>query len=90
MIRDAGGGGVRSVRCAKRVVDINLSQGSELFRKGRIVFLFLFMVTDVLKQHDIAGLQSGSLGFRIFTDYVLSHDNLFAEKFREPFGDWSE
>ena len=78
---NALGGSVRSVRRSERVVDIDLSHRSELFRKLGIV-LFLFLVeTDVFDEENVALFESGRLRFRVFSDDILRKLDFFAEKF---------
>ncbi len=56
--RDAGGRCVRAVGCAKRVVDIHVSELREGLGESGVVRLFLVMETEIFEQSDVAGAQA--------------------------------
>jgi len=83
IIGNAGGGGMRAVSGAERIVDINFGQRGKLLREFGIV-LFLFLVeTDVLDQHHIAVLQRSGQRLRAFTDDIGRHFNFLTERLGE-------
>ena len=56
---DALGGGVGAVCGAERVVDVNIGDACELFRKFRVVFFFLLVKPEVFKEQDVAVVHGG-------------------------------
>ena len=56
-MRDALSRGVRAVRRAEGVVDINLGQRGQSLGEGRIVGFFFGVVAQVFKQQHLAGLK---------------------------------
>ena len=79
VVGNALGGGVRAVRGAKGVVDIDLRKGGQLLGELRIV-LFLFLVeADVLQQNDVAGLHRVDALLGVLADDVLGQDDLLIE-----------
>ena len=57
------GGGVRAVRGAERVVDVEVAQRGEFLGERRIVLLFLGMEAQILEQQDFAGRGLHGLDF---------------------------
>ena len=51
----AFGGGVRAMRGAEGVVDVDVAQRGEFFGEGRVVLFFLGMEAQVLQQQHFAG-----------------------------------
>ena len=51
--RNTGRRGMRTVRGAEGVIDINIRKGSEFFRKSRIILLFGLVKTKILKKDDL-------------------------------------
>ena len=45
---------MRSMRCAKRIVDIDIGHCGERFRKRRIVLFFFRVKPQIFEQHDRA------------------------------------
>src|SRR6266545_1601851 len=45
---------MRAMRCAKRIVDIEIAKFGQCFRKFRVIRFFLRLEADVLEQSDIA------------------------------------
>ena len=79
VVGNALGGGVRAVRGAKGVVDIDLRKGGQLLGELRIV-LFLFLVeADVLQQNDVARLHRVDALLGVLADDVLGQDDLLIE-----------
>lgn len=52
-----------------------------LQKQGR--FLFFFMVTYILKKHNVAWFQRFRFRFCVFTDDVFRHNYLFAKQLRQ-------
>jgi hypothetical protein len=53
-MRDPGGGCVRPMRGAERVVDIEIAKGGELLGEHRVIFRFAPVEAHILEHHDIA------------------------------------
>ena len=79
-----------AVRGAERVIDVNIRHGSQLFGKGRVVCLFLFVEADVLKQHDLTGLERRGFCLGIGADNVFCHDHGLTQQLGELGGNRSE
>ena len=52
------------MRCAERVVDIEIAQPGQFFRKCRIVLFFLGMKAQIFEQQHFAGRGLHRLHFR--------------------------
>ncbi len=65
---------------AECVGDIKLCHIAERLCEIVAVFLLADIKAEVLKQHELAGLQSGGLCLRILTDDVLCKDHVHAEQ----------
>ena len=59
------------MRGAEGVVDVDLSQRSQLFGEGFLVFGFLFSEADVFQQDDVARLHGGCHRLGVFADNFL-------------------
>ena len=77
---NTGGGGVRSVHGAECVGHKDLRHVSKSLCKLGIVLLLADVKAEVLKKHDLAGLESCGLGLCILADDVLCKDHVHAEK----------
>ena len=77
---NACGGGVSAVNGAECVGDIKLCHIAESLCEIIAVFLLADIKAEVLKQHELAGLQSGSLCLRILADYILCKDHVHTEQ----------
>ncbi len=65
---------------AKRVIYINIRHRGQLLGEVRLVLGLLSVEADVLDNHHIAVIESGSLGLGVGADNVLGHDDLFAQQ----------
>ena len=62
---DARGGSVRSMRRAKRIVDVNVAKAGELLRERVVVLLFFTMKAEIFEQQDVAVLQRLNFAARL-------------------------
>ena len=90
IVGDAGGGGVRAVRGAERVVDEDVRHvGKRLGQRGVVLGLALFKA-HVLEQDGLAGLDLGGELLRVLADDVLGELDLLAEQLGQALRDRRE
>ena len=77
--RDAGGGGVRPLHGAESVGHEDIRHVGKRLGEVRAVLLLADVEAEVLKQHDLAGLESGGLGLCVLADYIPGKDNILTE-----------
>ena len=82
----AGGGGVGTVHGAEGVGDEDVGHVSQGLGKVGAVLLLADIEAEVLKKHDLAGLQSGGLGLGVLTDDVGSKDHFLTQQLAKALG----
>ena len=75
---------------AEGVGHIDLGHGGELLGELGVVLLLALVEAQVLKQHYLAGLQSGGLGLGVLADDVFGHDDVHAQQLAQALGDGLE
>src|SRR5579872_3010993 len=78
---------MRAMRNRKCVVDINIAERGEFFRKIRIVFFFARMKTRILEHQNLSRLKRLYGGFGFWPDAIFSKSNRLAPKTAESFCD---
>ena len=70
---------------AERVVDIDIAEGRQGFRKGVVVFFLPLMESEVFKEQDVARLQLGDKLFHCRADAIGGKQNFFAHEASQTF-----
>ena len=79
-MRHSLGGSVRPMRRAERVVDVQIAQSGQLFGESRVVTLFFGVVTQILEQQHLAGLQRPGHPFHLRPDAIRSQRHRLPEQ----------
>ena len=87
VLRDARGGGVRAMRGAEGVVDVDVTEIGELLAKLLAVLLLARVETGVLEQHALAVLERRDLLVSVLAHEVGGESNLAGEDLGKPVGD---
>ena len=75
---------------AERVGDIELGHVGQLLGERGIVLLLAGIKAEIFQQQDLAGLQRGGLGLRVFAGNVLGENDLLPEQLAQTDGDGGE
>ena len=84
VLHDAGGGGVRAVSRAERVVHIDLRVVGKRLAERFVVLLFLPVEAEVFKEHGLALFKRVALGLCVGAYHVLCKGNFAAEQLVQP------
>ena len=71
---------------AEGVGHIDVGHGGELLGELGVVLLLALVEAEVLKQQQLARLESGGLGLGVLADDVLREDDVHAQKPGQPLG----
>ncbi len=78
------------MRRAESIVHVKVSDLREFFRKCRIVRLFLFVITDILQQHDLARQHGADDSLHFFADAIIDKIHVMTEQVGQFGRDWAQ
>ncbi len=80
-------GRMGAVGGAEGVVHINVGHIGQCLGKGRVILFLLLVEAQIFKQQNLASPKCRRAFFRVFTDYILCHDDWFSQQLGQARGD---